>query len=259
MTIHWSRLLCLLSTLITIWRSLTVSSTSLSLKSTSTRLTSSWKWTTLFPSVQSRQSTSSKRSLAIPRSMVLLRRKSKLRNSIKKPKARENKQSSVLLIPIARISLIWELVLSHPRPTSPSPFRYCKKWKSAKTLSTDCRFHPQFRHDTWTVSKGRLKSQSTCRARDGSVASPTTIGLSRSNSELLAKWCSSTLLLMISLYLVRTNWGLRQSWWWRNPKSQTRTSLSSTLHKTSTCQVMWLGALISAQLWCCLSFPSSAH
>ena len=257
--IHWSRLLCLLSILITIWRSLTVSSTSLSLKSTSTRLTSSWKWTTLFPSVQSRQSTSSKRSLAIPRSMVLLRRKSKLINSTKKPKTRENKQSSVLLIPIARISLIWELVISHPRPTSPSPFRYCKKWKSAKTLSTDCRFLPPFRHDIWTVLRERLKSQNTCRARDGLVASPTTIGLLRSNSELLAKWCFSTLLPMISLYLVRTNWELRQSWWWRNLKSQTRTSLSYTLHKTSTCRVMWLGALISAQPWCCLSFPSSAH
>ena len=71
----------------------TVLSTSPSLKDTSTLQINSWKLTTPSPSVLILQFISSQLNLIILKFKALLRRKNKLRNNMKRQKAKANKQS----------------------------------------------------------------------------------------------------------------------------------------------------------------------
>ena len=237
----------------------TVSWTSIWPKSMRIQLTSFWMWTTLCPSTQIPPSTNSRFSTETQRSRVWSRKKSRPIRSSRRPRRKEDKRPWGTTTPRARTSSILRSGTFLPKQISKSKCQCCRKCRFPWALSTNWLCPGAFRLVTWTKWTGKQMFLNTWSKKECRVGKPISHGTSKYLWKQLAKWFSSTLLLIRLNWWSRMTKELKVSSWWKKVRFQIKISLSFTQLRISSCPVTLWEKLISARQWCYLSSQNSAR
>ena len=133
-----------------IWKLWTVWQTLQSNRNILTPLTNIWKSITHYLFRHNPQFTNSKLSSAMWKSKESSKRNKKQRNSLRKPKAKANRQCWELSMQIAKTFWICKLGTFLQTHNSLSLFQCYSKCRFLSTLFTNCKFPQPFLLVTWT-------------------------------------------------------------------------------------------------------------